>query len=55
MNMLNKPGKKEKELSENFNKGTEHTKKDKSELQNTVTKMKNKLEGINSRLDDTEE
>lgn len=33
----------------------ENTRKYQSELKNTITEMKKKLEGINSRLDDKEE
>ena len=41
--------------SENFNKKLEGITKNKSELKNkTITKMKNSLEGINSRLGDRE-
>ena len=44
----------EDEYSEIFNKELESIKKNPSELKNTITEMKNTLEGINSRLGDTE-
>ena len=40
------------ELSENFSKEIENTKKNQSELKNTIAEMKTTLQGINSRLDD---
>ena len=40
--------------SDKFNKGLENIRKNQSEPKNTITEMKNTLEGINSRLDDTE-
>ena len=39
--------------NENFNR--ENIKKNKTELKNTITEMKNTPEGINSRLDGTED
>lgn len=39
------------EPRENFNEEIENIIKNNSELKNTVTKMKNTLEGIESRLD----
>ena len=42
------------EHSENFNKELENI-KNHSELKNTITEMENTLEGIKSRLGDTEE
>ena len=41
-----------KDLSKNFNKETGIIRKIQSEMKNTITKMKNMLEGINSRLDE---
>ena len=52
--MLMKLGKRIDEYSEIFNKELESIKKNPSELKNTITEMKNTLEGINSRLGDTE-
>ena len=40
------------ECSENFKKELETIKNNQSELRNTITKMKNTLQGINSRLSD---
>ena len=40
--------------SENFNKELEIIKKNQSELKNTITEMKNILEGINCRITETE-
>lgn len=45
--------KKKDEYSENFNK--QYIKKNQRELNNTITASKSSLEGINSRLDNTEE
>ena len=42
------------EHSENFNKELENIKKNQAELKNTIMENKNSLEGINSRVDDTE-
>ena len=42
------------ELGKNFNKDLENIWKNKSELKKTITEIKN-IEGINSRLDNTEE
>ena len=55
--MLTEWGERIDEHSENFNRKLEHMKKNQSEVKNTITKMKKKniLEGINSRLGDTEE
>ena len=41
--------------SEKVNKQLENKKKNQTELKNTIAKMKNTLEGIDSRLDDKEE
>ena len=49
--MLTELGKRIYEHSENFNKELKNIKK----LKNTITKMKNTVEGINSKLGDTEE
>ena len=43
------------EHSENFNKVLGNIKKNQSELKNTKMEMKNSLEGINIRVDDTKE
>ena len=43
------------ELSENFSKEIENTKKNQSELKNTIAEMKTTLLGINSRLEDAEQ
>ena len=43
------------EKSEVFNKELENLKNTQTEMKNTITEMKNMLEGINSRLNDTEE
>ena len=43
------------EYSEKFNKELENIKKNQMELKNTITEIKNTLEGLNSRLYDTEE
>ena len=37
-----------------FNKELENTKNNQREMKNTITEMKNILEGINSRLNDSE-
>ena len=42
------------EHTENLNKELENIKKNQPELKTTITKVKNTLEGLNSRLDDTE-
>ena len=52
--MLTKLGRRMDEHSENFNKEVEYTKRNQSELKNTIGEMKNTLQGINSRLDDIE-
>lgn len=41
-------------LSETFNKERENTKRNGSEMKNSVTEIKHTLEGINSRLEDSE-
>ena len=38
-----------------FNKELENVKNNQIEMNNMITEIKNTLEGINSRLDDTEE
>lgn len=38
--------------NENFNKETEIIKNNQPEMKSTITEMKNRLKGINSRLDD---
>lgn len=43
------------EYSENFNKELENVEKNHTELKNTITEMETKHEGINCRLEDTEE
>lgn len=43
------------EYSENFNKELENVEKNHTELKNTITEMTTKHEGINHRLEDTEE
>ena len=43
------------EHSDNFNKELENIKKNQSELRNKIIEMKSALEGINSRVGDTEE
>jgi len=43
------------ELSEYFKKDIENVKKKQSKLKYTIIKMKNTLEGINSRVDDVEQ
>ena len=53
--MLNKLQRQMEEHSDNFSKELQNIKKNQSELKNTITEMKNALEGINSRLGDTEE
>ena len=52
--MLTELQKRIDEHSENF-KELENIKKNQSELKNIIIEMKNTLEGINSRLRDTEE
>ena len=41
--------------SENFNKELKKYIKNESELKNTVSKMENRVDGINSRVGDTEQ
>ena len=43
------------EYSENFNKELENVEKNHTELKTTITEMKTQHEGINHRLEDTEE
>ena len=43
------------EHSENFSKVLDNIRKNQSELKNTIIERKNTLQGINSRLEDTEE
>ena len=43
------------ELRENFKKEIKTIQKNQTEVKNTITELKNALEGINSRLGDTEE
>ena len=38
-----------------FNKELENIKNNQTEMKNTITEMKNALEGINSRLNESEE
>ena len=45
----------EKNAGENFNKEIGNTKKNQSELQNTITKMENTLDSTNSKLENSEE
>ena len=52
--MVTKLGRRMNKPSENFNKEKENIKKNQSEL-NTITKMKNILKGINSKVDDAEQ
>lgn len=42
-----------REHSESFNKELQNRKKNQTELENTITKIQNTLEGNNSRLNDT--
>ena len=51
--MLTKLRRRMDDHSENFSRVRKYFKK--SELKNTITEIKNTLEGINGRLDDTEE
>ena len=53
--MVAKLRKRIEEHSDNFNKDLEYIRKNQSELKNIITETKNTLEGINSRLGDTEE
>ena len=53
--MVAKLRKRIEEHSDNFNKDLEYIRKNQTEMKNTKTEMKNTLEGINSRLNDTEE
>ena len=53
--MLSELEKRTDEHSENFNEKLENREKNQSELKNKIMEMKNSLEGINSRVDDTEE
>ena len=53
--MLTELGRRTEQHAKNFNKDLEDIRKNQSELKNTVIEMKNMLEGINNRLDDTEE
>ena len=53
--MLTELGKRIDEHSESFNKELENIRKNQLELENKITEMKTILEGINSRLGDTEE
>ena len=53
--MPTKLGRRVDELSENFSKEIENTKKNQSELKNTIAEMKTTLLGINSRLEDAEQ
>ena len=46
--MLTEFGRRKEELRKNFNKDLENIRKNKSELKNTRTEIKNILEGINS-------
>ena len=48
-------GKKIDEHSEDFHIELENIKKESLEMKNTITKMKNIVEGINSKLGDPEE
>ena len=52
--MLTDLGRRLDELSKNFNKELENIKKNQSETKNTILGMKKSLEGLNSRVDDTE-
>lgn len=47
--MLAEPAKKIDEHSKNFNKELENSKKNQSELKNTIIEMEDMLEGINRR------
>ena len=53
--MFTEPGERIEEHSGNFNKELENIKKNQLEQKNVLTEMKNTLEGINSRLGDTQE
>ena len=48
-------GRRMDEFSENFNKELGNIKKNQLEMKNTILEMKNSLEGINSKVNDTEE
>ena len=53
--MLTELWKRIEEHSKNFNTEVENIKKNQSQLNNTITEMKNILEGIKSGLSDTKE
>ena len=53
--MLTELGKGLDEHSEDFHIELENIKKESLEMKNTITKMKNIVEGINSKLGDPEE
>ena len=53
--MLTDLGTRMDELSENINKELENIKRNQSEMKNTILETKNLLEGLNSRVDHTEE
>ena len=58
MNMLTELGRRVNEHNEIFNKETENTRKLQTEVteqKNTITEMKNILEGFNSRLNEAVE
>ena len=53
--MLTKLGRRMDEPKENFNDEIESIKKNQLQLKNTITEIKNTVEGIHSRLEDAEE
>ena len=48
-------GKRVKDLSETLNRDGKQKKKNQSEMNNSITEIKNTLDGINSRLKEAEE
>ena len=53
--MIKELGRRMDEHSEKFYRALEGIKKNQTEPKNTITEMKNTLEGVNIRLNDTEE
>ena len=54
LNMMNNLGNKMEKMQESINKDLEELKYDHAETNNTVTNLKTTLEGMNSRMSETE-
>ena len=54
VNMMNNLGNKMEKMQESINKDLEELKYDHAETNNTVTNLKTTLEGMNSRMSETE-